>query len=87
MIDSIKTILKAEQARREEMRAKFQSSGERPSQDEMMKMRENRQKNIDIIKGLIENIKKELTKEQLEKFKNVELPNLEMRPGGGRRFN
>jgi hypothetical protein len=79
-IEKIKSILKAQQERREELRSKFQS-GERPSQEEMQKMRDQRQKDVDEIKALIEAVKKELTPEQLEKFKDVVLPNLEMRMG------
>jgi len=76
--DSIQAILKIENDRREEIRAKMQS-GERPGREEFMEMRDKRQKDIETIKGLIEDIKKVLNPEQLEKFKNVELPNLEMR--------
>jgi hypothetical protein len=83
-IDTIKAMLKAQVQRREEMRAKYQN-GERPSQEDMQALRDQRQKDVDKIKSLIDNIKKELTPDQIEKLKTVELPNLEMRMGGRRR--
>jgi hypothetical protein len=87
LVDSIKDIQKAQRKKMEEMRAK-REAGEQMDRDEMMKMREQREKDVEVIKGLIESIKKELTKEQLEKFKEVQLPNLEMRrPGGNRPRN
>jgi hypothetical protein len=83
IIDTIKNMQQAQMKKMQEMRAK-REAGEEMDRDEMMKMREQREKEVTYIKGLIENIKKELTKEQLEKFKEVQLPMLEMRRGGQR---
>jgi hypothetical protein len=83
IIDTIKNLQTAQMKKMQEFRAK-REAGEEMDRDEMMKMREQREKEVTYIKGLIENIKKELTKEQLEKFKDVQLPMLEMRRGGQR---
>lgn len=81
LITEIKSILETEKSKFEEIRKK-RESGERMDRDEMMKLREQREKDISVIKSDIEKIKAELTPEQLEKFSEVELPNLEMRRRG-----
>jgi hypothetical protein len=81
IISEIRSILKAEREKFDEMRKK-RESGEQLNSEDMMKMREQRESNIKVIKSDIEKIKAELTTEQLEKFNNVKLPNLEMRRRG-----
>jgi hypothetical protein len=78
VIAEIRSILKSEKEKFDELRKK-RESGEQLDREEMMKMREQRENNIKVIKSDIEKIKAELTPEQLEKFNNVKLPNLEMR--------
>ena len=78
VIEEIKGILSAQKARFDEMRKK-RDNGEQLDRDEMMKMRDQRDKEVKIIKADIEKIKTELTAEQLEKFSSVKLPDLEMK--------
>ena len=81
VVAEIKNIMKAEKEKMDAMRTK-RESGEQLDREEMMKLREQREKDISTIKSDIEKIKAELTPEQLEKFSNVKLPNLEMRRRG-----
>lgn len=78
LIANIKSIQAAEKTRFDEMRKK-RENGEQFDREEMMKRREQREKDFKVIKDNIEKIKAELTTEQLELFKNVKVPNLEMR--------
>ncbi|HQJ76173.1 MAG TPA: Spy/CpxP family protein refolding chaperone [Bacteroidota bacterium] len=78
LVEEIKGIQEKQRATFEEMRKK-REAGEQFDREEMLKLREQREKDVNTMKSNIEKIKAELTEEQLVKFKEVQLPNFEMR--------
>ncbi len=69
----------------EEMRMKmqeFRDRGERPDRDFMMKMREEREARSQKVESLIEEIKENLTEDQIKKFDDIELPDFTMQRRG-----
>lgn len=75
LIKEIITIKEQDEKAMKEMRSRMQSLGipDPPMREKMKKERSERQNKID---GLIKQIEQSLNKEQLEKFNEIEKPNL-----------
>ena len=74
-IGQIKDIIKQDEEKIAEMRARFRS-GDKPGLFEKLKLRGQRNDRIDQIESLIDDIKDELTQEQLERFSDIVVPEL-----------
>lgn len=75
MIAEIKKIIKEDEVKIEEMRARFRSE-DKPGLFEKLKMRGQRNDRTDQIESLIDNIKDELTPEQIKRFSDIDMPEL-----------
>ena len=75
MIAEIKKIIKEDEEKIAEMRARFRS-GDKPGLFEKLKMRGQRNDRIDQIESLVDNIKDELTSEQIKIFSDIDVPKL-----------
>lgn len=74
-IGQIQEVIRQDEEKIAEMRARFRSD-DKPGLFEKLKLRGQRSNRIDQIESLVDNIKDELTQEQLERFSDIVMPEL-----------
>ena len=74
-IGQIQEVIKQDEEKIAEMRARFRS-GDKPGLFEKLKLRGQRYDRIDQMESFVDDIKDELTPEQLERFSDIVVPEL-----------